>query len=419
MNSSKQSSLYGINWEFENLEMSKFNIQEIKEKNIFNHKNKATHQLFEGDNLYSLTHLEKNYNTKIDIIYIDPPYNTGYKYGQEGFVYDDFFTNSKFQYKHSAWLNFLYHRLKIAKNLLSEKGIIFISIDENELAHLKLLCDKIFEEENFIQYFVWKKRTTGGKMKLNSVVSQTEYILAYAKNKTKIKFNKIQNKNKQTENWRDFRKSGGQWQKSSRPKQHYPFYYDKVADSLSLEKDTQHTIEILPQNAKMENGFWINGIETAKKRLKNNELKAVYIRHAKRYKILQLIKTKALQNTGNFIDIPSIKGTNELNFFDLSFNNTKPIALIQYILAIAAHPESIILDFFAGSGSTAQAVMEWNEKHNLNLTCILCESNEYHICEDITYKRMERVLNGYENKYGKKYFALNQNLKYFKIISQL
>ncbi|HMN32929.1 MAG: site-specific DNA-methyltransferase [Chitinophagaceae bacterium] len=417
MKSSNSFPKYGLQWERDEIKFKKFKVEEIKEKNIILHKDKPTHQLIEGDNIYSLKFLQKNYQSKIDFIYIDPPYNTGYKQGQEGFVYDDFLQKNEFQYNHSAWLNFLFPRLEIAKSLLSQTGLIFISIDEGELAHLKLLCDELFGEENFIQYFIWKKRTSGGQYKKGSVVAQTEFILAYAKEKAHLKFHKIQTANQPTTIWRDYRKSGGQWQKKYRPKQHFPFFYDPVANTLSLQKEQNHHIEIRPQNAKNELGFWENGIETATKRLKNNELKVVYIRHSKKYKILQLKKSNSLQNAGNFIDVPSIKGTNEIKFFDLNFNNAKPISLIQYLLSISTNRHSIVLDFFAGSGSTAQAVMEWNELNQTQLTCILCTSNEYNICENITYTRLQRIINGYENKSQKKYKALKQNLQYFKIIT--
>ncbi len=417
MKSSNSFQKYGLQWERDEIKIKKFKVEEVKEKSITHHKGKPTHQLIEGDNIYALKFLQKNYYSKIDFIYIDPPYNTGYKQGQEGFVYDDFSQKTECQYDHSAWLNFLSHRLKIAQNLLSQSGVIFISIDEGELAHLKLLCDELFGEENFIQYFIWKKRTSGGQCKKGSVVSQTEFILAYAKEKEHLKLHKIQSTNQPTTIWRDYRKSGGQWQKKFRPKQHFPFFYDPIANTLSLQKDSNHHIEIRPQNAKNELGFWENGFETATKRLENNELKVVFIRHSKRYKILQLKKSNSLQNAGNFIDIPSIKGTNEIKFFDLYFNNAKPISLIQYLLSISTNRQAIVLDFFAGSGSTAQAVMEWNATHQTQLTCILCTSNEYNICENITYTRLQRIINGYENQLKKKYLPLKQNLQYFKIIT--
>lgn len=192
--------------------------------------------------------------------------------------------------------------------------------------------------------------------------------------------NKIHNPNSGNLKWRDFRKSGGQWQQRYRPKQHFPFYYNEETDELSLKKSKAFPIEIIPQNAQGEKGFWENGYETTTKRLKNGELKASKNIKTNQYKILQLEQANELQNAGNFIDIPSVNGSLEIKQFDLEFNNVKPVALIKYILALAAKDNSIVLDFFAGSGSTGQAVMEWNQDNNFTQSSILCTNNEYNLC---------------------------------------
>lgn len=405
----------GLNWELEPEEDELFYVQNIKERNIECNKKVPAHTLIEGENYHSLQHLQKDYTEKINLIYIDPPYNTGFKKEQEGFVYNDRRTEKHHEYKHSAWINFMYHRLVLAKKLMAEDAAIFISIDENEFAQLKLLCDDLFGEHNFIQYFIWKKRSTGGQVKDGFIISQTEFILAYAKDKKKIRLNKISNPNVGSEKWRDFRKSGGQWQQRYRPKQHFSFYFDEKKDKLSLKRTAAHQIEIRPQNAQGEDGFWENGKDTAAIRLANKELKVNYNAQKKKYKILQLEKANDFRNAGNFIDIPSVNGSIEIKQFDLEFNNVKPVSLIKYILAIATRPDSVILDFFAGSGSTAQAVMEWNAENNCHQTCIICTNNENALCDNVTYPRLQRVINGYMNSKGKKYNPLRQNLNYYRV----
>ncbi|HQW45669.1 MAG: site-specific DNA-methyltransferase [Bacteroidetes bacterium] len=405
----------GLSWELEPLQNELFYVEEQTAKNIQTKIKTATHLLFEGENYFSLQHLLLDYTEKINLIYIDPPYNTGFKQDQEGFFYHDKRSEKHHKYKHSAWLNFMFHRLVIAKKLLASDAFMFISIDENEFAQLKLLCDEIFGEDNFIHYLIWKKRSTGGQVKDGSIISQTEFILIYAKNKKYAKLNKVCNPKAGNEKWRDFRKSGGQWQQRYRPKQHFPFYYDEVTAELTLKRINDQQIEIIPQNAQGEPGFWENGLETTAKRLNNNELKIFLNPKTKKYKILQLEMASEYQNAGNFIDIPSVNGSVEIKMFDLAFNNVKPLSLIKYILALASGENSIVLDFFAGSGSTAQAVIEWNTENNYQQTCIVCTNNEYNLCEEVTYPRLKRVIKGYVNSQKKKYSGHKQNLKYFKV----
>ncbi len=417
LKSKKPKSRLGLNWEFDPIQNELFYVENDKDRNIIHKKKAASHLLFEGENYLTLQYLQKEYAEKVQLIYIDPPYNTGFKQDQEGFSYNDKRKEKHHKYKHSSWINFMYHRLFLAKKLMSDDAFIFISIDENEFAQLKLLCDEIFSEENFINYLIWKKRSTGGQVKDGSIISQTEFILIYAKNKKLARLNKIHNPKSGTQKWRDFRKSGGQWQQRYRPKQHFALYYDEGSHELSLKKSTEHQIEILPQNAQGENGFWENGYETTVKRLENGELKVAKNAKANKYKILQLEQANDLQNAGNFIDIPSVNGSIEIKQFDLEFNNVKPLALIKYILALATRKDSIVLDFFAGSGSTGQAVMEWNHENEFKQTCILCTNNEFDLCTNVTYPRLRGVINGFSNSQKKKYVGLKQNLRYFKVSS--
>ena len=181
---------YGLVWEEHEEEEDKklvHNIpvfKEVEERKIVADENSDFNFLLEGDNLHSLKLLEKTHKGKVDVIYIDPPYNTGNK----DFIYDDNYIGSDDGYRHSKWLSFMNERLTIAQKLLSDEGVIFISIDNNELAQLKLLCDEIFDENNFIQIFKWNKTSTPPSLSLKSR-EKYEYILCYEKNRTDIKFN--------------------------------------------------------------------------------------------------------------------------------------------------------------------------------------------------------------------------------------
>jgi adenine-specific DNA-methyltransferase len=207
------------------------------------------HILIEGDNKETLPLLQTEFKDKIDLIYLDPPYNTG---NREGFTYMD---------KWTEWLEFMRERLVLAKSLMSDTGFLFISINEYEFAHLKLLCDEIFGIKNFVSYLVWKKRGTGGIPKCGTLITQTEFILIYAKNQSRARLNKMPSKQTK-DSWRDFRKSGGAWQKKYRPKQCFPIYFDTVSSNLSILKTIRKMIKILPVDSKGVLGFWMNGKET-------------------------------------------------------------------------------------------------------------------------------------------------------------
>ena len=161
---------------------------EIPDRAILSGESEAPdHILIEGDNLVSLTTLSFTHAGKIDVIYIDPPYNTGNKISED-FIYNDNFVAKETQYRHSKWLSFMSKRLRIAKKLLSERGVIFISIDDNEQAHLKLLCDEIFGRQNFIAQLIW---SAGRKNDSRYISISHEYILIYVKNQEFLKSNDI------------------------------------------------------------------------------------------------------------------------------------------------------------------------------------------------------------------------------------
>src|SRR5699024_3915778 len=145
-------------------------LKEVNEHRIFKGEQHPDHLLIEGDNLHALKTMQYTHKNKIDVIYIDPPYNTG----NTDFVYNDKYVDNEDSWRHSKWLSFMNKRLRLARELMTDEGVIFISIDDNEQAQLKLLCDQVFGEANFVSNIIWRKRRTHGRGQRH-VIPQTEY----------------------------------------------------------------------------------------------------------------------------------------------------------------------------------------------------------------------------------------------------
>lgn len=336
----------------------------------------------EGDNLEVLKILQKHYHAKIKMIYIDPPYNTG-----KDFVYPDNYkegldtylewtrqvneegkklsTNADTEGRyHSNWLNMMYPRLKLARNLLRPDGAIMISIGDTELPHLLKVSDEVFGEANRVAIFAWKKRGTGGQVAKNAIIKQVEYVVLYARSASAVQLSGPKNADEGKEGWRDFRKSGGQWQRQYRPGQFYPFYLLEDG-SLSLTEIPGATA-VYPQDSNGVDGFWENGPETAKERLLQADFRAKNARQG--LKIEQREVAKATSNAGSFIEVPSTRGTEEIKSYfgdNVVFENPKPTEVLRALLTIGdVRDDDIVLDFFSGSGSTADAVMRMNADDN-------------------------------------------------------
>ena len=402
--------------------------------------------LLEGDNLHSLKLLEKTHKNSVDVIYIDPPYNTGNK----DFIYNDKIVGTDDGYRHSKWLSFMKERLIIAHDLLSNKGIIFISIDEHEYAQLKILCDDIFGEINYIDNFIWIKNSTKNLSKTTS--TNHEYILCYAKDKsfvetqsffrvTKQGYDEVQAILKEgTDNKWSFEKT------EEKIKMYYKEHpelkgisqYKRVdygpasseqkclkayrLDNISAPKATgkASTYEVLhPRTSlpcKAPSRGWAFTRETMEAHIKNN---LVYfydseenVPQFKRY--LDTVTTDIVKSCfENFSE-----GKKDLNkiFGECPFENPKPVSLIKYLIKIVTenNKNAVILDFFAGSATTGHAVLELNQEDGGNRKFILCTNNENNICEEVTYQRLKTVIIGIR-KDGSKYSdGLSANLKYFK-----
>lgn len=364
--------------------------------------------LLEGDNLHSLYLLEKTHKGRIDVIYIDPPYNTGNK----DFIYDDIFVDKNDSFIHSKWLSFMEERLTIARRLLSDKGAIFISIDNNEISSLKMLCDEIFGSANFIDIISWfKKASPSNDAQFFS--NDTEFILVYAYDKSIWKPNRLPLSEKQMKYYQNpDNDPRGAWNsatytcnksKAERPNLFYaiknPFTGEEIyPKETAVWKYSKEQTEVLQADNRL---FWgTNG--TAKfPRIK---------------KFLCEHEGVVNRNMWHYDDVDHTQGaTAELKELGiLGFSTPKPTRLITRILQIATNNNSTVLDFFAGSGTTAQAVLELNKQDGGSRRFILCTNNENNICEEVTYQRIKTVITG-KRKDGSVYSeGIPANLKYYR-----
>lgn len=431
------SKRYGLVWE-EHEEavdvMMRDNIPvftEVKEREICMVPGEDYNFLLEGDNLHSLHLLEKTHKGRIQMIYIDPPYNTGNK----DFTYDDMLIDGMDGYRHSKWLSFIALRLKLAKALLTEEGLIFISIDDNEMANLKLLCDEIFGEVNYVANIIVKSNPRGSQSK-KEIASLNEYILVYAKD---IRYSAIIGHKLTDDMVSEYkcsdakgayrllglRQRGGFWRASERPNLFYPFYVNTKNASISLIEDKSHNTAIYPiQPSTGEKGTWRWSKEKAEK-----EIELLVAKEVKRgqeivWDIYQkdymgsdggIRRTKA-KSLWDEKEVNYQNAANELkDIFGISpFTYAKPSYLIKRAMEmIDFSKNSIVLDFFAGSGTTAQAVLELNKEDGGQRKFILCTNNENNICEEITYQRIKTVITG-KRQDGSEYSeGIPANLKYY------
>ncbi len=400
---------------------------------ISDNPNAPNHILIEGDNIEALTTLAYTHAGKIDIIYIDPPYNTGNK----DFIYNDSYVDSEDSYRHSKWLSFMSRRLRIAKKLLSERGVIFISIDDNEQANLKLLCDDIFGQQRYAG-LITRKQSSGAKNDIGSsrVTTNADYIFVYSN--PDFTFNPIKIENKKNypriDSIGPFRPRALEMQGdadtlSERSKMGYSVYHNPTNNSIKIlfDYDIDSTPVYLKPSAELISqgyscyrprkrgsayGRWRWGEETFIEKFNENlvhfENGRIFIKErAKDYipKYPEAIWDEFLNTLGTN-DVKEILGGRAFSF-------PKPTLLIKRLIEFTSG--RIILDFFAGSGTTLHAVMQLNAEDGGKRTCILCTNNENGICENVTYERNKRVIQGYTKPNGEEVAGLtNNNLRYYR-----
>jgi adenine-specific DNA-methyltransferase len=403
---------------------------EDKDREIVSNPDLPYNFLLEGDNLHSLYLLEKTKKGKINIIYIDPPYNTG----NETFLYDDKKVGKDDVYRHSKWLSFMNRRLNIAKRLLEPRGIIYISIGDEEVANLQLLCNEIFGEDNFIASLTRIAKRTSNKG--NYFKPTKDYVLVYAKNKSLLnwKFGILQDIDIKDFKYEDekgrYKKNGASlYQPSldSRPNQRY--YIECPDGSLIIppgdvfpkEKKDAAYVKPLSNRDKCWRWSWTT--------YKKNKGNLMFTKASSRCPLVDSNGKPSKWNIYDKVyfdkkegenllpedvvyDFVNSQGTKEINDLGIIFPFAKPIGLIKHLIRLTQLRKDItILDFFAGSGTTAQAVLELNEEDGGSRKVILCTNNENDICTNVTYQRLKKVILGYD------YIGEKKTLLYKKKLS--
>ena len=389
----------------------------------------------EGDNLEVLKLLRENYLGKVKMIYIDPPYNTG-----NDFVYNDDFAQTAGDYVHNSgqedeqgnrlvantesngrfhtdWLNMIYPRLKVAKDLLSEDGVIFISIDDNEVENLKKVCDEVFGERNS-QALITYVRKTSGKQDSSNFMKSTEYIVVYSKTDkwecqpliadTHVtdRYNKTNNEGRAFRET-DLRKTGNADRREDRPLMFYPFYFNPSNNELipsNIERPdlkSKGYIEIFPIKPDGTDGRWRWGIDNAK-----NNVDFLVAREMPKYKgkftvyeidyidkkgEIRTVKEHTSWDRKDFNSDNAMAEFKKLGFSNQLFPFPKSSALIKHIAFLADTPNSVVLDFFSGSATTAHAVMQLNAEDGGNRKFIMVQLPE------ATDEKSEAYKAGYKN----------------------
>lgn len=393
-----------------------------EEKDLFIDNGGQMNFLIEGDNLASLKLLEKTHKGKIKMIYIDPPYNTANK----DFAYDDTRVDATDTFRHSKWLSFMRVRLKIARNLLSDDGILFISIDDNEQADLKLLCDEIFKEENFFSQVIVQSNKRGQTYK--QIAKTHEYLLIYTRS-PEAEFNEIDKTDEDNDlnlldgisayNVRELRNRNPKFGKHNRPNLFYPIYVNPLTIDkdgfcpVSLTQTDEYYIEVFPYNSTGVESCWRWGTKLFSENVNADTQMSNVVARAKRdgaFNIYEKYRKTTYKAKSIWVetDVITEKGTVELGELGLAerFPFPKPLFLLKKCLQIGTNPNDIILDFFAGSGTTGHAVMKLNAEDGGNRKFILCTNNENNICREVTYERIKRVI----DKEG-----YSASLKYYKV----
>ena len=465
-----EKKVYGLVWENheeaveEQLREQLPVLHEVPERRILSEDAGApNHIIIEAENLHALVTLTYTHAGMIDVMYLDPPYNTG----NRDFVYNDSYIDSEDSYRHSKWLSFMEKRLKIAKTLLSDKGVVFISIDDNEQANLKILCDEIFGESNCIGPFIQNKMNA--KNDTINVQKNHEYILCYRKqpiynnnSMTTIVPNIVVEQDVIKEVFKEgneyyylndsitTRGEGGTL--NARPNLGYSFYYNPETKELVPLADydveiarTSNIIEevytdneemiksgfivIRPPLVRGKLGCWTWDINKAKRDIKDLYVKETRNRfnvHKRTFVPSKSVKEengryyyseRVSSNSRSILDYSTNEGTNVFKSIlgnNIDFNNPKNVEMLKYLVGASSSKSSTILDFFAGSGTTLQAVMELNKDGGYR-QCILVTNNENGICEQVTYERNRRVIQGYTTPSGEQVAGLTKNnLRYYK-----
>ncbi len=416
----KKNKLFGLVWEEKEedvVSFSKENIPVLRsnlKNEIYEDSCDTFNQLIVADNYLTLINLNFIYKNEVDVIYIDPPYNTG----EKDWKFNDSFVDKEDSFRHSKWLSMMNVRLDLAKNLLKSDGLLLISIGDDEFANLKLILDQIFGESAFICDIPWQKRTS--KSDVPYGISQNyEHILVYGKQnfesgKPIIRDYYISDDFKD-DPWR-LGPMTTQRTKEERPNSYFTMVNPKNGDKFEANP----------------NRTWACTKDTFKKYYEENKIVfpgdydflnigTPYFRYFKSEDDAKNNGEIPLTATSNVLDKSIVgmtsDGTKELTNIlgSKKFNFPKPSSLIKYLLQFHLNKNAVVLDFFAGSGTTGHAVLELNKEDGGNRQFILVTNNENNIAEEVTYPRLRNVINGYKNLKNEKIDGLGGNLKYYEI----
>lgn len=413
----KDSSGYGLKWEekpeiFEERAQNALPLLKEDKSLLIDNKSDLDHIIIEWDNYHALSALSYTHKWKIDVIYIDPPYNTGNK----DFIYNDNYVDPEDTYRHSKWLSFMSKRLTLAKNLLSDDGVIFISIGDDEQANLKLLCDEIFWYTNFLTQFIWeKKKVVQNDAKFAS--TNHEYVLSYRKSPLFESYNllpRTEEANARYSNpdnderwpWTSVALTAKSWSKSNIYEYTFPnWVHWKPNEGAYPRLSKESLIKAYEDNRLWFGKDWKN-VPRLKKFL--SEVKQWIVANSILYNE-EAWSTQLAKET--------LKRILSQNIFD----TPKPLWLISILLNLVWNKNSIILDFFAWSWTTWQVVLNLNKEDWWNRQFILCSNRENtkenpdkNICKYVTYERVKRVLQWYTDSKWEKVEWLNWwNLRYY------
>lgn len=412
-------------------------LDEVEDKEINSDPDKPVNLLIEGDNYHALSVLNYTHKGKVDAIYADPPYNTGAK----NWVYNNDYVDGEDAFRHSKWLSFMGKRLKLARSLLRDNGVIVVTIDDYEIATLRLLMDEIFGEKNYLGTVVIKSNPQGRSSVSGFQVSH-EYALFYGRS-SKAKIGRLPRTQEQIDRykekdsvgpfeWRNFR---AQYSTES-PKMKYPIFVKNDCSSFRIpkmtwdaKKQSYHLLEkpdkseqvLLPVDSNGRERTWKWSIETVKKvkgtemgvRLNKDKNPSVYYKGRMKdqwmlpYTIWDKTEYSASSMGANLLF--SMLGSRKFDYPKSLY------AVMDSLRVLSSNKEATFLDFFAGSGTTGHAALQLNKEDGGNRRFILCTNNENGIAENVTYERIKRVSEGYKN--GKeKIEGLRGNLKYFRTV---
>lgn len=445
----REHKKYGLVWEDkpedveERLREELPILREVTDKAILSDDPEApNHILIEGDNLEALTALSYTHEGKIDVIYIDPPYNTGNK-DEGAFIYNDNIVDSEDAFIHSKWLSFMSRRLKVAKKLLKPDGVLFISIGDDEQANLKLLCDNFYACLGVLPRIAKKGSNQGTWFRPTK-----DYVLVYTNRKELVSgFTGEKDYSKQksypfTEDFsfRRYRKAHSLFQASLDPLRgcKNQRYFIEAPDGTLIIPPGPHLPiikaegeQVVPISGDDKVWRWSKDSYLEKKNLvmfaksKQSPLIDAYGNHTdwnvyeKKYEDEENEKEDNTLPDDVIYEYQNSIATTLLNEMGIKFPFSKPYQLVKYLLKITGKQrDSHILDFFAGSGTTLHAAMQLNAEDGGHRQCILVTNNENNICEEVTYERNKRVINGYTTPKGVEVEGLKANtLRYYKIDS--